>query len=843
MLTSLPIDTLLAQIVSAVSSARSAVVVAPPGAGKTTRLPPAIVRAGLLPNEYPTAVMLQPRRVAARAAAARIAEEQGWMLGEEVGYQIRFDNRTSPRTRLRVVTEGILTRRIQADPFLEGVGCVILDEFHERSIHTDLALALLREIRATVRPDLRIVVMSATMDPQPVADFLSDQAGESVIFKSEGRLHTVRIDYLDRASSAPVWEKTADAIHDLSGGASNTGHVLAFLPGIGEIRRTAELVSGFDAELHILHSSVSVEEQDRALRPSERRKLILSTNIAETSLTIDGVRTVIDSGLARVPVNDTRFGFDRLELHRISRASADQRAGRAGRTAPGRCVRLWTRAEDAALADYDVPEIQRIDLAGTMLAVRAFGIRDPAAFRWFEPPRAEAIERADRLLWMIGAIDERGAITPMGERLSELPLHPRLARLLTAGADAGCAREAALIAALLSEGDIVADAHLQRRREAKQEADSDLLARLELLQSRGAELKASVAESVRRIARELERYAAGRNQNMKTANREAALLRAVLDAYPDRVTVRKASDPARGTMIGGRSIVLEPSSVVRRARLFISLDPRETGASGEARVSLASAIEETWLAETFPHLIENKIVHRVDADRGRVVSFRERRFAGLLIGDDPVGPQADPEGASRALADFLANDASAFFEGDEDAAKLLARLRFLQSSMPELELPEFNQNELASALREACEGCTSVDQVKRYGLKNLLVSRFTHRQRTALAEHAPEAIAVPSGSKIKLRYEAGGTPVLAVRLQELFGLAETPRIAGGRVPVVIHLLGPNYRPVQVTSDLKNFWNTTYREVRKELRVRYPKHPWPEDPWNAPAVSVGRRRRK
>lgn len=532
MTTPLPIDPLIPDIVASLEHQPNAVVVAPPGAGKTTRLPPALVAARFL-GEYSSSkggrqvVLLQPRRVAARAAASRIAEERNWILGAEVGYQIRFENRTSPHTRLRVVTEGILTRQIQSDPFLEGVGCVILDEFHERSIHTDLALALLREIQMTVRGDLRVVVMSATMNPRPVAEFL----GDAPVFESEGRLFPVEVEFQDRPDPrpTPLWEKTAAAIRRVMSAtldppapsgispassapaalAVSPAHLLVFLPGIGEIRRVEseiqDLLRDSANELHILHSSVSNENQDRALRPSRRRKIILATNIAETSITIDGVRTVIDGGLARVLVNDTRLGIDRLELRRISRASADQRAGRAGRTGPGRCIRLWSRAEDGALEAADVPEIHRVDLASTLLALKTYGVRNPADFRWFEPPRPDALARAERLLWMLGAADADGKITPLGRDMARLPLHPRIARMLMAGAEQGRTREAATLAALLSERDILADAPQHRRRDAGWVGASDVLDRLDWIESRAGagRLDPQAVRSVERIRDDL----------------------------------------------------------------------------------------------------------------------------------------------------------------------------------------------------------------------------------------------------------------------------------------------------------------------------------------------------
>lgn len=845
-LTPLPIDPLIPEIVSALRTSTGAVVLAPPGAGKTTRIPPALAAAPWLRrSEHPAVVLLQPRRVAARAAAARIGEEQGWRLGHEVGYHIRFDNRTTPRTRVRVLTEGILTRQIQSDPFLEGIGCVILDEFHERSIHTDLALALLREVQTTVREDLRIVVMSATMDPRPVARFL----GDVPVFDSPGRIFPVEIRYLERPDSAPVWEKAASAVRRaLDVPASDSGHVLVFLPGIGEIRRTEGLLRESGADLHVLHSSVPADEQDRTLRPSPRRKVILATNIAETSLTIDGVRTVIDSGLVRVLVHDARLGIDRLELRRISRASATQRSGRAGRTAPGRCLRLWTDAEQSALEEHAPPEIHLIDLASMVLTLRAYGVRDLDRFNWFEPPRPENLARAERFLAMLGATAPDGTLSPLGRRLASLPLHPRLGRLLLAGADAGLPREAATLAALLSERDILASPHESRRREAGWEGNSDLLDRLEAFE-RGRHSPAFDTQAVRAVERvrdELTDLVRRQHGVPMTPSlpRDEALRRALLLAYPDRVTVRRPHDPARGLMVGGRGIVLEPSSVVRRAPLFLSLDPRDpvSGDTTESRVSLASAVEAEWLEESFPHLLERRLASRFDPERGRVLTHRQTVFAGLVVRETGARPSDDPEGTARALYEHLRRDPAALFEADEEVARWLARVRLLRSAMPELGLPDFTSECLDDILREACAGATSLDQVRGAELLAHLENRLTWPQRSALDEHAPKALEVPSGNRIRLQYPADGPPVLAVRIQELFGLPENPRVAAGRVPVVLHLLGPNYRPVQVTSDLRSFWNTTYAEVRKELRARYPRHPWPEDPWNAPAVSVGGRRR-
>ncbi len=823
----LPIDPLIPAIAAALRERRAAVVVAPPGAGKTTRIPPALLEAVGAPHDQ--VLVLQPRRVAARAAAARIARERGWRLGEEVGHQIRFENRCGPRTRLRVLTEGILTRRLEGDPGLNGVGCVVLDEFHERSIHTDLALAMLREIQQALRPDLAILVMSATMDPRPVSDFL----GAAPIIESPGRLHPVAIEFLERPARRPAWEEAAVAARQaLAAGGDAAGHTLVFLPGIGEIRRAEALLAGVDAELHVLHSSVSSADQDRALRPTARRKLILATNIAETSLTIDGVRTVIDSGLARVPLSDPRLGIDRLELRRISRASADQRAGRAGRTAPGRCLRLWTRAEDAALAAADLPEIKRVDLAATVLSLLAYGAR-PDRFGWFEPPRPDALAQATALLAMLGAIDAGGRLTETGRRLARLPLHPRIGRMLLAGADCGRLDEAAALAALLSERDVLTSPGPARRRSAGHEGQSDVVERLERLGAGDPGIDPQAAANIRRVAAELAeavRHTA-RPHRAKHHAGDADLLRLPLYGWPDRVTVRRANDPARGVMVGGRGVVLEPASVVRRAPLFLSIDPRDPesvrpGAPCESRVSLASAIEPEWLDESLPHLVERRTDCHFDAERGRVMGLRRTLFAGLVVREEAVG--AEPGAAASAvLYEHMRRDLTAAFQF-EPAARWLARAALLRRHMPELNLAALDDNALDEVLREACEKQTSPAGAQAR-LVAIIEGRLDHKQRRALAEHAPETVAIPSGRRVKLDYPEGGPPILAVKLQDLFGLAQGPRVAAGRVAVLLHLLAPNGRPVQITSDLASFWKTGYAEVRKTLRARYPRHPWPENP--------------
>jgi ATP-dependent helicase HrpB len=760
-----------------------------------------------------------------------------------------------------VETEGVLGRQLLVDPFLEGVGAVVLDEFHERSLHTDLAIAMLREIRDTVRDDLILVVMSATLDAEPVARFL----GDCPVVQVPGRVFPVEVAY--RPTGKPAAPETiAAAIEDILANMNDRGHILVFLPGANEIRRAGGALEPIarreGLDVVPLHGSLPSDEQDRALRPSDRRKVVLATNIAETSVTIDGVTTVIDSGLARTASFDAARGLDRLELGRISQASAAQRAGRAGRTAPGRCVRLWSEREQRGLAEFETPEVARVDLASTALALRAWGAPDPSRFGWFEPPPSERIEAAARMLVMLGALGSaEGEITPLGRQLLAVPAHPRIARLLTAAAASGHASTGASLAALLSERDITmtVDRHgegggTSRPRLASGRGSSDLLERLDLLAQAeharfasrlreqgidpmAARQAARVRDDLLRIAR---RIPGGRDEAGEEPEEET-LLQWILLAYPDRV-VRRRGGEARGVMVGGRGIRLDPESVVRQSELFLALDPREDRRGGtlEARVRIASEVRLEWLEAHLVEFLRRERSVEFDTERGRAVEVNTLWYRDLLLREDRNSRVGRDE-ASLALAKSVAPRAREFFRHDQAAASWLSRLEFLRGAMPESGLPEFDEVVLAKVVEAATAGKVSIDELRQVSFVPLLEGRLTHTQSRFLKEHAPETLTVPSGSRIRLSYTPGLPPVLAVRLQELFGWADTPRIAGGRVPVVLHLLGPNFRPVQVTDDLRSFWATTYFQVRKDLRARYPRHAWPEDPLSARPEAKGGRR--
>ncbi|HEV2855446.1 MAG TPA: ATP-dependent helicase HrpB [Thermoanaerobaculia bacterium] len=848
---SLPIDDVLPELIAAITASGdtpSAVLVAPPGAGKTTRVPPALLAAGIGGGRR--IVVLEPRRIAARAAARRMAEENGWTLGGEVGYQVRFERRAGPETRILVVTEGILVQMLQADPFLEEAGAVIFDEFHERSLQTDLSLAMARRVQREARPDLVLLAMSATLDPGPVAAFL----GNCPTIESRGRLHPVDIQFIDRPDERPLPAQIASGVRRVLGGTS--GDVLVFLPGVGEIQRCTEALAGLAAERNLavlpLYGDLPAESQDAVLRPmssySAARKVVLATNVAETSITIDGVTAVVDSGLVRRLRFDPSTGLDRLEVGRVSRASADQRAGRAGRQAPGLCLRLWPAYENPALAERETPEIARVDLAGPALQLLAWGEPDLGAFGWFEAPAPDSLAAALLLLKRLGAVDGRPGhgVTSLGAAMARLPVHPRLARLLIEGHRAGRTREAALLAALLSERDPFPRGI--RGGGPRRASRSDLLDRLDVLEifeRRGApytDLNAGAARFVLRARDQLAELA--RRDLGKAGERidgDEPLLRALFAAYPDRLARRREPRSPRGVLVGGRGVRLSEESTVLEAELFVcvDLDAGRSGPLSEVLVRKASAVAPEWLP---PESLRTSSELEFDAERERVAAWRRTRYEDLVIAEAEV-PAPDADETERVLVQAAADRLDrALALDDPEVVSFLARVRCLADWMPELGLPRFGEEEIRELLPALAAGRRSFAELRRASLLDVLQGALSYEQLEAVRREAPEWLEVPSGSRVKLLYEPGQPPVLAARIQELFGLAETPRVAAGRIPVLLHLLAPNGRPQQVTHDLRSFWEKTYPQVRKELQGRYPRHAWPQDPWNATPERRPRRTR-
>jgi len=780
---SLPIDPFIPEIVARVRDARAAVITAAPGAGKTTRVPPALAADGPV-------IVLQPRRVAARSIARRIADEQGWTVGREAGWHVRFEQRFGPATRVLLATEGILTARLQRDPLLSGFRTIVLDEFHERSIHADVGIALARQAWLA-RDDLRLVVMSATIDPQPVAAYLRGCPTVAV----PGRLHPLEVRYMPGAPIAAGVREAASR---------SRGQILCFLPGAPEIHRAlpeAEAaMRAIGGDVVPLHGSLDAAAQDLAIAPVEHRRVILATNIAETSLTVPGVDAVVDTGLHKVARYDPHRAIDSLELERISLDSADQRAGRAARLGPGLVYRLWSEAD--RLNPRREPEIHRIDLSGPLLDIVAWG-GDPRTFEWFEAPSADRVAAAFALLGALGAVD--GArITPLGRRMQQLPLHPRLARILLSAAGSW---HAALACALLSDRTFV--------RTPAAATSSDLLS--------AVESERDLPRQAVYLAGELRRLLdapglaaalakAGSGSGIRGVEGETAFRRAVFDGYPDRVAKRRAPGSPRVLLASGHGAVLAPESGVRDAQYLVAVDvgagPRGEGA--EARVRLASAVDREWLVPT-----TTRVEHEIDG-QGVVRAVSRDRYYALVLAERVVPP--DPDEAAAILArEYLARGMS-----DRDA-RLLRRLRFAGI--------EANAADLVG---RASRGCRRLDDID-------LAQQLPWDVRRDLDRLAPDRLTVPSGRSHALDYHEDGSVTASVKLQELFGLAETPRIGPRSEPVVLALLAPNGRPVQVTRDLRSFWQNTYPEVRKELRGRYPKHPWPEDPYSAPPTARTRRR--
>ena len=835
----LPVAGVLDDIVAA-SRGGAVVVTAPPGSGKTMLVPTAVLDD--LPRSQKV-VLIQPRRLAARAVARRIAQLRGGNVGGEVGYQVRFDNRVGRDTRLAVVTTGILLRRMLDDVELADVGAVVLDEFHERTIEMDLVLGMLVQIRQSLRPDLRIVVMSATLAAEPVAKLL----GDCRVIHAEGRPFPVQVRYQRRGEQQPledlVAKHAAEALRD------TTGHVLVFLPGVGEIMRCkGALTSLAEREGHALlplFGDLPAEQQDAVLEDLGQRKIILATNVAETSLTIEGVTAVIDSGQARQMRVSAATGLPRLELVPISQASSEQRAGRAGRTARGICRRLWDESSHKSRPAADTPEILRSDLTEPLLQLLALGEQE--AFPWLDAPPPEALGNARQLLMLLGATDERGQITPLGKELSRLPAHPRLGRLLLAGAERGVLRETSIAAALLSERDPFRSAEHGRcgpREYGSVRSRSDVADRVLALQNFHAigrvqdaalEVHPGGAGNVLRAADQLYRLT-DFPRATRAENPAIALMHALVEAFPDRLAKLRAGTQDRALLVGGRGVRIDAGSRVRGEPYFLAIDINDAG--GEARVRMVSAVDRDWLAEdtirTREELFFNPTKQQVEA---RLRTY----WIDLMLEETPIAI-SDWVAAAQLLAQQARQQCDRLLPASDTAAgSFLARVRWLAVAMPDLNLPALDDEALSQMLPAICHGLRSLEDLRNADWLPFLQERVGHDRLREVDRLVPSQLELPNGNRHTLEYAAGKTPMLAVRIQELFGLPETPRIGGGRIPVLLHLLGPNYRPQQVTGDLASFWQNTYPEVKKELRRRYPKHAWPDDPIATQATRSGLKR--
>ena len=839
-MSTLPIEDVLPSVCRTLEVGPNALLTAPPGAGKTTRVPLALLNASWFSGKK--LLLLEPRRLAARAAAHRMAEELQERVGETVGYRMRLETKIGPTTKIEVVTEGVLIRLLHQDPSLDAYGIVLFDEFHERSLQADAGLALCLEAQRMFRPDLRLFVMSATLDCGPVAELL----GRAPLITCEGRMFPVETRYRDQPLTGQLDLAVVQLIRRSL--LQDEGSLLVFLPGMADIRRVERML--VDAQLNPctkiapLHGDLPQEAQQAAIRPAApgTRKVVLATSIAETSLTIDGVRVVIDAGLVRIPRYDPRSGLTRLETIRVTQDSAEQRRGRAGRLEPGICYRLWTEKEQAMLAPRRPPEILEADLTPLMLDLAQWGIRDPAELSWLTPPPSGAVAQARELLVQLGAFSAEGRLTEHGRRMSELPLHPRLAHMMLRAVPVGLADLACEVAALLSDRDIL---HGPRERQ-----NADLRVRLDALRgqydSMGLMVNRAAVDRVRRTAR-LWRRQLNNEQSRQTDadghDGSSSVGRLVALAYPDRIARLQSDREGRYRLVNGRGarfrtadpLVMEPFLVIA------DLD----GGDQWSEINLAAPITQQDIESLYPdRLVEEEEV-TWDEALGAVRALRRRRLGAMILLEEAV-PSPDPNKITTALLHGIHKYGLDVLSFDHLLQQWRARVMWIRRIVePQSDWPDLSDEALLQTLDHWLSpyvaGITTLDRMKRLDLTTPLQALLTYEQHRRLDRLAPTHVTVPSGSRLRIDYERAEVPILEVRLQEMFGCQETPRVAGGKIPVMLHLLSPAKRPVQVTQDLGGFWKRTYQDVRKELRGRYPKHHWPEDPIGATPTAKAKRR--
>jgi ATP-dependent helicase HrpB len=815
----LPIDPHIPAVLSRLESGRNLVLQASPGSGKTTRVPPAILKA-----TQRQVIVLEPRRLAAKWAAKRVADELGGRVGDLVGYQFRFENMTSSRTRLRFLTEGMLMRQMLSNPRLDGVSTVVLDEFHERHLHGDLALSYLRWLQQGQRPDLRIVVMSATLESETLSKYL----GECPVVNVEAKLHPVAIEHLRAPPSRPLEQMVKEAV---SSRMKESGHILVFLPGMSEIRKCQEALRGIpDSRLIPLHGELSRDEQDEAMNPLQApsRKIILATNVAETSLTIEGVTTVIDSGLHRVASHSWWSGVPSLKTRPVSQASAIQRAGRAGRTGPGTCLRLYTREDFISRPAFQTPEIRRADLAQTLLELKTLGIRESSSFSWFEAPDSKALDSAENLLIRLGAVKD-GTLTENGRRMAELPVHPRLGRMLVESDRQGVLKEGALLAALLSEGEV------------------DSLHALDSLEGLGR-MPHPVRSRIERLCDQLLSYFKSDKPSDDPERKKLGF--SLLCGYPDRLAKRRGEELLLAT---GGSARLPKDADLGAAELFIALDLQETQAAGQLKSNLRAhsvcPIEVEWLFDLNPCALEEQEVLEWDSRASRVVGVSRLTHDGLTLSESRLS-RPDPLKRARLLSKVaLGLDLNALDPGMQIPA-LVERIRSAPAGTEvadELEIQlsrvkvlgkQLRISQLVPLIESALAEAATVDEVKKVDWAEavqIYLETLHPGSSARLVQWAPTHFDFPNGKRGRIRYSFHLAPYLEAPLQYFFGVKKPPSIAQGRTPLTLHLLAPNQRALQVTTDLPGFWARVYPELRHQLSRRYPRHSWPEDPTSAAPV--------
>ncbi len=840
----LPIYEIENEIIARLKTDKRLILSAPTGSGKSTQVPQILLKHGLLGNGQ--VVVLQPRRLAARLLAARVAHELGVKLGEEVGYQIRFENVTSAKTKIRFVTEGVLLRQMIDDPQLRGVSAILFDEFHERHLYGDITLAQTLDQQEKFRPDLMLAVMSATLNAGELEKYLSPCAKLS----SEGRMFPVEMEYAELPAyvdKRPVWEQAADAFSQYvhRGG---EGDVLVFMPGGFEIAQTIETIrhtseaKGFI--LLPLHGELPPRDQDAAVARYDKRKVVVATNVAETSLTIDGVRLVIDSGLARVARYDANRGINTLLIDKISQSSADQRAGRAGRTAPGVCMRLWSREEHSHRAVQELPEIKRLDLSEVVLTLKASGVDDLQKFRWLEKPDEVSLTHAEELLADLGALDKNKSITPIGRKMLAFPLHPRYARMLLAAQEYGCVYQACLVAALTQGRDLLL-------RNCGKEVDSareDLLGenagsdfwilmrawsfafnnqfRVDACRKLG--IHAVTAKQVGPLFDQFLRIAKSEGLDTKPNEvKDENLQKCILIGFSDRVARRMDQGTLRCELVHGRRGVLARESIVQDSPIFVAAEIREIeGRDREVNtiLSLGTTIEVEWLRELFPDDIKSDLHVQFDAQQKRVLAAELLRFRDLALAAKRIDPPP-ADAAAKLLADEILAGRLLLPNWDHHVEQWLARLNLLCKECADLQLPNISDDDKKSIIEELCHGAVSYKDIKEREVKPIVMSWLSQSQRELLDKHAPERLTLPNGRTPKVNYENGKSPFISLRIQELYDVNQTPKIALGRVPVTVHILTPGMKPIQVTQDLASFWREQYPKIKSELARKYPRHLW------------------
>ena len=838
----LPIFAIEEALKTAVKRTRQIILQAPTGSGKSTQIPQMLLDNDCLGTGQ--CVVLQPRRLATRLLSKRIVEERGVELEGEVGYQIRFENRTSRATRIRLVTEGVLVRQLLGDPKLKGVSALIFDEFHERHIEGDIALALAKQLQATSRPDLLIVVMSATLETQVLQDYLPD----SELVTTEGRTYPVSISYqpLGTGNQRPVWEAAKDAFRKWSQEHSE-GDALIFMPGAYEIRKTiAELERDRSTKgwkILPLYGDLPPDQQDAAVQKYSNRKVIVATNVAETSITIDGITCVIDSGLARSSNYDPHRGINTLLIEKISRASADQRAGRAGRTAPGTCLRLWSKADHESRTDQDAPEVHRIDLAETLLMLKTAGIADLYAFDWVERPDEHSYTRAVDLLSNLGAVDRTTLeITKLGKQMVSFPAHPRYARMLLEADKFGTV-PAVCLAVAISQGKSLLlptrDKQVDAEREKiwGHETNSDLFAEIQAYHyaegyrfktdpCRALAIHAGSARQAGRVYAQFLKLAERQSLSLEQKDKDGSGFRkSILAGFSDQLAKRLDKGTRRCSLVQNRRGELHRNSIVSGHSLIVPLEINEIqGKDVSVLLSQVSGIEESWLEELFPADLSESDEVVFNTSIRRVEAIRTKSFRDLALSTEPLA-EPPAEKAASLLAEKILDGTLKLKKWDSSVENWITRLNFLSKTMPELEMPAITQEDRQEVLEHICHGGYGYKDIKDRDPWATLKAWLSNEQKAALDYYAPERIQLSEKRSCKVRYLEEGSPVIAARIQELYDVKTTPSLADGKIPLRLEILAPNQRPVQITDNLETFWTSAYPAIKKELAGRYPKHEW------------------